>query len=159
MADPALATFVKERELLIAIALRMVGSRAIAEELVQDSWIRWADKDYAPDKALSIFKRIVRNLALDWSKSRRIEDKILSDLLLLEETDFDAERIVMARQELLRVIRALETLPERSVKAFHMRYVDGLSYTKIGQELGVVRSRAFKLVEDAMVMVACILKD
>ncbi|MEM8796110.1 MAG: sigma-70 family RNA polymerase sigma factor [Pseudomonadota bacterium] len=159
MADQALTTFVKEREALISVALRVVHSRAVAEELVQDSWIRWEGKDYAPDKALFIFKRIVTNLARDWTKSRRIEEKILTDLMLLEDMDFDAERIVIARQELFRVVRALESLPEKSAKAFHMRYVDGKSYTEIGKKLGVVRSRAFSLVQDAMVYVACVLKN
>ncbi|MEM8836477.1 MAG: sigma-70 family RNA polymerase sigma factor [Pseudomonadota bacterium] len=159
MADPALTTFIKEREVLISVALRVVRSRAVAEELVQDSWLRWAHKNYPSDKALPIFRRIVSNLAKDWTRSNRTEEQILFDLKLYEDVDVDSERIVIARQELLRVVRVLESLPEKTVTAFRLRLVDGLTFTEIGTRLNLSRFRAHGLVKHALAVVTCVLKD
>ncbi|MEM8793936.1 MAG: sigma-70 family RNA polymerase sigma factor [Pseudomonadota bacterium] len=159
MADPALSTFVNERERLIGIALQMVKSRAIAEELVQDSWLRWDKKAYPSEKALPIFKRIVTNLALDWSRSRQTEEQTLSELMLFEDVEFDSERVLIARQELARVVRALEKLPKRTVAAFHMRFVDGLTFADIGKRLEMSRSRAHGLVEETIIAITCVLSD
>ncbi|MEM8793933.1 MAG: RNA polymerase sigma factor [Pseudomonadota bacterium] len=157
MADPALTTFIAERERLIAIALRMVKSRAIAEELVQDSWLRWATKSYPSDKALPIFSRIVSNLAKNWLKARQTEHGILSDLKLLEDVDFDSERIVIAREELKRVIGFLETLPDRTVRAFHMRFIDGLTFAEISKRLDMSLSQAHGLVMDTLIRLTKVL--
>ena len=39
--DPGTVTFEQHRRLLLAMGYRMLGSRAEAEELVQDTWLRW----------------------------------------------------------------------------------------------------------------------
>ncbi|MEM8796113.1 MAG: sigma-70 family RNA polymerase sigma factor [Pseudomonadota bacterium] len=158
MADPALTTFVNERERLILIALRMVKSRAVAEELVQDSWLRWHEKSYPSEKALPIFRRIVSNLALDWTKSRKVEDRVLSELMLVEDFDFDPERIFIAREELDRVVKALEKLPKRTIDAFSMRYLDGATFAEIARQLNIPRPTAYSLVEKGLATIAYVFK-
>ncbi|MEM6482603.1 MAG: hypothetical protein AAF681_12200, partial [Pseudomonadota bacterium] len=49
--DPEVKTFVDEQDKLIAIALRIVESRAVAEEVVQESWLRWQRHGYAAEDA------------------------------------------------------------------------------------------------------------
>ncbi|MBN3814720.1 hypothetical protein G3N97_37320, partial [Paraburkholderia sp. Ac-20347] len=39
--------FAKERARLLALAARVLGSRAEAEDVVQDAWFRWRDGDAA----------------------------------------------------------------------------------------------------------------
>ncbi|MEM8823943.1 MAG: sigma-70 family RNA polymerase sigma factor [Pseudomonadota bacterium] len=154
MADPALQTFLKDRESLIAMACRVVESRAIAEELVQDTWLRWDKRSYPADKARPIFRRIVANLAIDWTRSRKTERQVLSELLLADSPSVCSERVVIARQDLRRVIDALDQLPRRSVKAFRMRFIDGLTSAEIGRRLGISLSRAHALTEEALVQIA-----
>ena len=43
--DPGTVTFEQHRRLLLAMGYRMLGSRAEAEELVQDTWLRWRTAD------------------------------------------------------------------------------------------------------------------
>ena len=138
--DRGLKTYVDERERLIAIAARIVDSRAVAEELVQESWLRWDGRKYPAEKAKPIFRSIVTNLARDWRRRHRLEISILQSAAETQDDPRDSERIVIARQEVKRLIRALEELDPRIVKAFRLHRVEGLTMTQIAQELGTVPS-------------------
>ncbi|MEM8797847.1 MAG: sigma-70 family RNA polymerase sigma factor, partial [Pseudomonadota bacterium] len=134
-------------------------SRAVAEELVQDSWLCWDKKNYPADKAFPIIRRIVSNLALDWARSRQTEKQVLQDLYATRDVDLDAERVLIARQDLAVVIATLKTMPKRTIAAFHMRFVEELTFNEIGQQLGLSLSRAHALIEDALVTITLALSD
>ncbi|MGW0065616.1 sigma factor, partial [Streptosporangium sandarakinum] len=42
---PATETFVAHRDLLFTVAYEMLGSAADAEDVLQETWLRWADVD------------------------------------------------------------------------------------------------------------------
>lgn len=149
--DQASVIFVREREKLISIACRVVESRAVAEELVQDSWLRWQEKNYAAKDALPIFRQIVSNLALDWHRRRRFERGLLADQFFAEEEMPSSERVLAARQDLRVIVAALSELPKRHVTAFRMHMVDGYTYKEIGHRLGISLTRSYELVEDTLV--------
>ncbi|MEM7733002.1 MAG: sigma-70 family RNA polymerase sigma factor [Pseudomonadota bacterium] len=136
----ALKTYVEERDSLIAIAARIVDSRAVAEELVQESWLRWDASTYPTDKAKPVFRSIVTNLARDWRRRRTREVSILENLVLTFDDPRDAERVLIARQEIRRLVSALEELDPRVVKAFRLHRVEGMTMTQIAKELGTVPS-------------------
>ncbi|MEM9122459.1 MAG: sigma factor, partial [Pseudomonadota bacterium] len=115
--DPALERFLPEREDLIALARTVVGCPSVAEDLVQDCWLRWRAKAYPSDKARPILMRIVKNLAIDWHRRRKREADGLETQKLHWAEAPDTERIVGARQELALVVRALSECPERTVYA------------------------------------------
>ncbi|MEM7731193.1 MAG: sigma-70 family RNA polymerase sigma factor [Pseudomonadota bacterium] len=149
----SLKTYVDEREKLIAIACRIVDDHAAAEDLVQESWLRWQQKDYPDEKALAAFKRIVINLAKDLYRRRQTEKRVFGDAIWQSSAVPDSELILLARQDLRLAVSALRELPPRSVKAFKMHCADGLNCAEIGRRLGLSRSRAHELVENAMVHV------
>lgn len=157
-SDVALTGFLEGRERLIGIACRFVENRAVAEEIVQESWLRWHTKTYPQAKASSIFSLIVANLARDWARRRRREHDVLS---AIEHPEYGpcSERAVSARQDLRIVIATLSRLPKRTVTAFRMRAIDGLSYSQIAQRIGLSRTRAYELVEDALVHLILALDD
>ena len=71
--DDAVETFSEYRPLLISIAYRMLGTVADAEDIVQDTFIRWhrtRQKDIDSTKAFLI--TIVSRLCLDYLKSARV---------------------------------------------------------------------------------------
>lgn len=41
-ADPATEAFVAHRSLLFTVAYKMLGSAADAEDVLQETWLRWA---------------------------------------------------------------------------------------------------------------------
>ena len=157
-ADLVTATFVKEREKLIALACSIVDNQAIAEELVQDSWIRWVQRGYAAEKAQPIFRQIVANLARDWYRRNRTEREVLAEKGILQDEPPDSERIVIARQDLERVVRALQALPDRTVRAFRMHRIDGLTYAAIAKKMDISPSTAYAMVENALVHVTLSLR-
>lgn len=159
MAESALYEFLNKRNQLVALACRFVDSRAVAEEIVQESWLRWQGQNYSEDNAKQMLRRIVRNLALDWYRRQRLEARILDFCSSQRHDAPDSERVVGARQELLRIITVLQRTPPRSVTAFRMHRIDGISYAKIARKLDVSPSTAFKLVEDVLVEITLTLRD
>ncbi|MET8170652.1 sigma factor, partial [Streptomyces sp. NPDC005329] len=43
--DPATDTFVAHRNLLFTVAYEMLGSAADAEDVLQETWLRWVEVD------------------------------------------------------------------------------------------------------------------
>lgn len=158
-SDPVLRTFVDEREMLFVAAYRIVDNRAVAEELVQESWLRWHGKGYQPSQARALLLRIVKNLAIDWHKKRRTEFEAIETQRLLQDLPHDAERIIGARQQLGRVIRAIESLPHKARLAFRLSRVEGLTLKQAGERLGISESRTSQLVSDAIVRIAAALGE
>ncbi|MEM7058832.1 MAG: sigma-70 family RNA polymerase sigma factor [Pseudomonadota bacterium] len=154
-----LDTFVQDRDSLIALAKSFVRSSAIAEELVQDSWLRWHGRHYPAEKAAPILRRIVRNLALDWHRRQKSERSGLEAQKLTIADAPDSETVVMARQELLAVARVLAELPDRTLTAFRMYRLEGRTYAEIARHLDIVPSRAHQLVRNALVHMALRLTD
>lgn len=155
----AVSAFLEEREILIAAACRIVESRAVAEEIVQESWLRWTQKDYASGDARPVFRRIVSNLAVDWVRRRRRETLILRQTTRSEQDCRDAERIVIAREDLQQMIAALAALPPRTVTAFRMSRLEGKTYAEIARQLDTVPSRVHGYVVKALATIATVLID
>lgn len=151
--NTATLVFMKEREKLIALACSIVDNQSIAEELVQESWVRWEGRGYPASDARAIFRRIVANLARDFYRRNRAERKVMAEQLLPADMTLDTERTLIARQELHCIVNVLQKLPKRTVSAFRMRTIDGMSSTEIGKALGLSRSRAHELVADALVAI------
>lgn len=158
-SDKGLKAFVDERSTLMAVACRYVDSPAVAEELVQESWLRWHAKEYKPDQIRPILLQIVRNLSIDWLRRQKTERVGLAELLERSDDVPDTERVVIARQELRCVIRALQRLPKKTLKAFRWRRLEHLTYKDIGRRLGVSEAGAYRLVADALFQVILALDD
>ncbi|MEM0922185.1 MAG: sigma-70 family RNA polymerase sigma factor [Pseudomonadota bacterium] len=154
MNDPeqrAVSVFLEERHNLIALACSVVRNEAVAEELVQDSWLRWQQRLYPAQSARPILRRIVANLAKDWYRRSRSERIALEAHAATLDHALDSERVFVAREDLARVVRALRRLPERTRIAFQLHCIDELTFVEIGRRLGLSKSRVFELVEDALV--------
>ena len=156
---PGLKTFITDRDRLIALACSITDNPAIAEELVQESWIRWHAKSYAEKDARPIFRLIVANLARDWHKRRKTENAYVVEQTGLVSSEVDSERIVIAQQELRCIVKTLNGLPPRVVQAFRMSRVDGLSYAQIAKRLDTVPSRIHGYIVKALTQISLALLD
>lgn len=152
--DIALDTFVTKRRELLALANAVIGNKAIAEEIVQESWVLWNSKNYPGDRAAPIFKRIVLNLAKDLYRRQKREWACFKAHALTQDSVPDSERTYAARQTLTQVVDALHELPDRTLAAFRMHRLEGLTYVQIADRLEVVPSRAHQLVCNALVHLA-----
>ncbi|MBB2189505.1 sigma-70 family RNA polymerase sigma factor [Gluconacetobacter azotocaptans] len=69
MSDPT-ATFMQFRPDMTGIAYRMTGSLAVAEDMVQDAFLRWHTADQpAIDNPRAWLLKVVTRLCLDWLRA------------------------------------------------------------------------------------------
>jgi RNA polymerase sigma-70 factor (TIGR02957 family) len=132
--------FVTHRSLLFTVAYEMLGSAADAEDVVQETWLRWADVDqaevYAPRAYLV---RMVTRQALDRlrSVSRRREEYVGEWLPepLLTAPDV-AEDVELAENVSIAMLTVLETLGPAERAVFVLREVFETPYEEIAEVVG-----------------------
>lgn len=149
--------FLRHRADLIDYATPIVGDRMLAEDVVQDAWLRFSEAGRWDAGARFILRpvgylyRIVRNLAVDVAR-RQGRERWSGDAGLAEHRDPSpsVDLAIEARDKLATFERALSDLPERERRAFEMHRIDGETYARIGAELGVSQTRAYELVRAAL---------
>jgi RNA polymerase sigma-70 factor (ECF subfamily) len=132
--------FVTHRSLLFTVAYEMLGSAADAEDVVQETWLRWADVDQAEVRdPRAYLVRIVTRQALNRlrSVSRRREEYIgewLPDPLLTSpDAADDAE---LAENVSIAMLTVLETLGPAERAVFVLREVFETPYDEIAEVVG-----------------------
>jgi RNA polymerase sigma factor (sigma-70 family) len=142
----------RHKDRALTLALRMVGSREEAEELVQDSFVRAfrSIDDFRGDARFGTwFYRIVYNVCLT-SVMRKKES--------LPEAGEDLEEVAATEEDPLSRLEAEELrdllsgaigrLSEQQRAAVTLFYVQGLSYEEIagvtGQPMGTVKTHLFR---------------
>lgn len=151
-----LEIYLKHRKALINYAAPIVGDRERAEDVVQEAWIKIADKSKSNDKIItpvSYFYRVVRNLAIDVTRHLSPEVRGENAEIVLENTIAtcaDPEKSLINKNELMVIMNALEELPERTRMAFELHRFENKTYSEIGILLGISQTRAHNLVADAL---------
>ncbi len=127
--------FVTHRSLLFTIAYEMLGSGADAEDVVQESWLRWADVDRGEVRhPRAYLVRIVTRQALNRLRTlaRRREEYVGEWLPepLLTSPDV-AEDVEFAESVSIAMLTVLETLAPAERAVFVLREVFDLPYADI----------------------------
>jgi RNA polymerase sigma-70 factor (TIGR02957 family) len=127
--------FVTHRSLLFTVAYEMLGSAADAEDVVQETWLRWADVDRAEVRdPRAYLVRIVTRQALNRLRAlaRRREDYVGEWLPepLLTSPDV-AEDVEFAESVSIAMLTVLETLAPAERAVFVLREVFDLPYGDI----------------------------
>ncbi len=133
MTDP----FVTHRSLLFTVAYEMLGSAADAEDVVQETWLRWADVDQAEVREPRAYLvRIVTRQALNRLRTlaRRREDYVGEWLPepLLTSPDV-ADDVVLAESLSMAMLTVLETLGPTERAVFVLREVFDTPYDEIAE--------------------------
>lgn len=133
-----LSSFVHLKPQLLATARQRRIDQALAEDLIQDAWIKvqTAMPEHSIENLAGYIHRTVSNTTLDHlrrEKRRREIDAEVQDILSEDIEDRSPERAVMARQTLNAVTESLDAMPERSRRIFLMNRVDGLSHKRIAE--------------------------
>lgn len=136
--------FEAEAGRLIAVAERILRRRDLAEEAVQDAFIRiWRSAhQYAPDRgsARGWIYAVVRNRALNMLRDGRREETVDdAELDLMREDDGSAVLDdVLSRLDTESRLRAcLEALDETKRRSILMAYILGYTHGEIAGRLGV----------------------
>src|SRR5215472_17433461 len=132
--------FVAHRSLLFTVAYEMLGSAADAEDVLQESWLRWAgvDRSQVRDPRAYLL-RIVTRQALNRLRtlSRSREDYVGEWLPepLLTSPDI-AEDIELAESVSIAMLTVLETLAPAQRAVFVLREVFEMPYGEIAEAIG-----------------------
>ncbi|MFF8867739.1 RNA polymerase sigma-70 factor [Streptomyces sp. NPDC015139] len=132
--------FVIHRSLLFTVAYEMLGSAADAEDVVQESWLRWADVDrsrvHNPRAYLvQITTRQALNRLRTLSRSREeyVGEWLPEPLLTTPDV---AEDVELAESVSIAMLTVLETLGPTERAVFVLREVFDLPYGEIAEAVG-----------------------
>ncbi|MGW6729279.1 RNA polymerase sigma-70 factor [Nocardia sp. NPDC055029] len=133
--DPATEAFVTHRNLLFTVAYEMLGSAADAEDVLQETWLRWVDVEQADIRDQRAYLvRITTRQALTRLRTlgRRKETYVgpwLPEPLLT--TPDIAEDVELADSVSMAMMLVLETLAPVERAVFVLREVFDLAYDEI----------------------------
>lgn len=129
------------RPLLFTIAYEILGSATESDDVLQESYLRWAEVDLSTvHDTKAYLAQLVTRQALNAlrAESRRREDYIgpwLPEPLLVESTDASAD-VVLAESVSLAMLVVLETLTPDERAVFVLREVFGFSHDEIASAVG-----------------------
>jgi RNA polymerase sigma-70 factor (ECF subfamily) len=138
--DAATEAFVAHRNLLFTVAYEMLGSAADAEDVLQETWLRWAGVDLGTVREPRAYLvRITTRQALGRLRTlRRRKESYVGPWLpepLLTAPDV-ADDVELADSVSMAVLLVLETLAPTERAVFVLREVFGLEYDEIAEAVG-----------------------
>lgn len=112
------------------------------EDVIQEAYCqiaRLADVSHIHNARAYLFTtaRSIVLMKLRRARVVNIETVAEIDALNIVEEEPSPERIAASRQELARVRRLIEALPERCRRVFELRKIEGLSQRKVAEAIGV----------------------
>jgi RNA polymerase sigma-70 factor (TIGR02957 family) len=145
-ADP----FAAHRSLLFTVAYQLLGSAADAEDVVQESWLRWAgvDRSQVRDPRAYLIRVVTRQAlnrlrALSRSREDYVGEWLPEPLLTSPDV---AEDVELAESVSIAMLTVLETLGPVERAVFVLREVFEMPYGEIagavGKPAGAVRQIA-----------------
>ncbi len=134
---------------------RRTGSAVLADDVVQETWIRAkATKAEMPNNARAYLYRIAGNLAVDHLRRVSAQEKTVVDAGATEQVacPFPAPDVALAsRQELAILTEAIETLPRKCRTVFLLYRGHGLTMREIAERLDISEKTVEKHIARAMV--------
>ncbi|MER5852066.1 RNA polymerase sigma-70 factor [Streptomyces sp. NPDC002012] len=132
--------FVAHRSLLFTVAYEMLGSAADAEDVLQESWLRWADVDHSQVRDPRAYLiRVVTRQALNRLRTlSRSREEYVGEWLpepLLTSPDV-AEDVELAESVSIAMLTVLETLGPTERAVFVLREVFDMPYGELAEAIG-----------------------
>lgn len=156
--DGATAVFLGSRPRLFGIAYRMLGTVAEAEDVVQETWLRWQTADRsAVLEPMAYLVSVTTRIAINVAKSARFRREAYVGQWLPEPVDTASDPTLGAeRGEALElaVMLLLEKLPPTERAAYVLREAFEYSYGQIAAVLDSTESNARQIVSRARAHIA-----
>jgi RNA polymerase sigma-70 factor (TIGR02957 family) len=153
--NDATATFNRLRPRLQGIAYRMLGSSAEAEDLVQDTWLRWHEADTAGlDSSEAWLVSVTTRLAIDRLRSAKIQrEHYVGTWLpepLMSEAPVSPEQLLERVDDVsMAFMTLLERLAPEARAAYLLREVFDADYGEVAEALGKTEPACRQLVHRA----------
>ena len=153
--------------LLYTLALRIVGDRELAREVVQDTFLRsWDGRETYDAQRGRVpwwLMGIARNRAIDLLRSRSHQQRIRERAPRPREAAVPpADELSGAVSERVTVLHALRALSDGQRVAIELAYYNGLTQAEIaeqlGQPLGTIKSRTREAMDRLRGLLAPVLQ-
>lgn len=153
--------------LLYTLALRIVGDRELAREVVQDTFLRsWDGRETYDAQRGRVpwwLMGIARNRAIDLLRSRSHQQRIRERATRPREAAVPAaDELSGAVSERVTVLHALRALSDGQRVAIELAYYNGLTQAEIaeqlGQPLGTIKSRTREAMDRLRGLLAPVLQ-
>ncbi|MFD8530329.1 sigma-70 family RNA polymerase sigma factor [Streptosporangium canum] len=162
-ADPVGEAFEAQRDRLRAVAYRMLGSHADAEDVVQEAWLRLSRQDTATiDNLAGWLTTVVGRISLDVLRSRQAhpeasyDDRLAELVVTVDDSPAPEDDVALADSVGLALLVVLESLRPGERLAFVLHDLFAVPFDEIGQILGrstdaakMLASRARRKVQGA----------
>ena len=144
---------------LVRYLSKKVHNNEDANDLAQEAFLRMHkfQQSRRLDNARAFLFKTANNLVVDQVRRASVHDKYLSFERLSEQSDEEndkfapsAERTVSAEQELDRIYKVVNQMPEKVRSAFLMHRGKDLSYSQIATEMDVSTSMVEKYIIQAL---------
>jgi len=140
---------------------KMVKVDTLADELMQDVFVRLWDKRHLidPEKSLRAYLFLIaQNMVYDFYRKLGREERLQSEVsAAFSETYQHTEEEVILKETTAILNEAIEHLPAQQRLVFRMCKLEGKSYQQVSEELGISTStinqhivRATKSIKDFM---------
>lgn len=132
--------FYRYQDRVYRYALKIVRSREVAEEILQDVFVKiWNYRKQIDENKLftSLLFRIAKNTILNALKLQKTHLQLTEDTIDTLICHIGPEDDMIWKQYLNILNQALSTLPDRCREIFQKSRLEGLSYEEIAQELGI----------------------
>ena len=126
--------FEAHRSLLFTVAYEMLGSAADAEDVVQESWLQWADVDHAQvrDTRAFLIRIVNRMRTLARRRESYVGEWLPEPLLTAPDV---AEDVEFAESVSIAMLTVLQTLSPTERAVFVLREVFAVPYDEIAEAL------------------------
>jgi RNA polymerase sigma factor (sigma-70 family) len=147
--------FEEQRDRLTAVAARVLGSRADAEDAVQEAWLRLERQDPAQiDNLAGWLTTVVSRVCIDMLRSRKTRPESRYDQLpewvVTEDSDATPEENALLAESVgLALLVVLEALEPAERLSFVLHDTFGVPFDEIGQIIGRSRDAAKMLASRA----------
>lgn len=150
-----LAAVERFRPSLLLYFQRRVRDRAEAEDLVQDVFVRLAQRGDLNniDRLGGYLFETAANVLRDRSRRRQVRAADAHEFFDSERhggADFAPDRVLDGQERLRRAGAALLELPERTRHVFVLRRLEGMRYQEVASRLGISVSAVEKHMHRAM---------
>lgn len=141
MTDEPTTTFEQQRARLLALAYRVLGSRADAEDAVQEAWLRLSRQDTAAIENLPAWlTTVVGRICIDVMRSRAGAAEVaptpeLPELVVTDDADSPEDEAVLADSVGLALLVVLGSLRPDERLAFVLHDVFAVPFVEIGRIL------------------------
>ena len=148
--DPRIDEFEQLRPLLFAIAYRILGSVAEAEDAVQETWLRYEAAGAQPASAKAYLSAVVTRISIDVLKSARVRREAyvgpwFPEPVLTDSYDDPHRSAELADSLSMAALLLLERLSPLERAVFVLRDVFGFDFAAIAAAVGRSEAAARQL--------------